>query len=326
MRKLILAILPLALLAAGTIVVLAQEPARPGRPAAPAIAAPLATDDTMTARGHVVPARSVELSFVRPNTVAEVLVREGDMVEKDAALARLDAGDLQLRVDETAAALAQARANYDRLLATTEQGKAKFDAEISALRSDAGVAKLQALTAEIAQAVDGGLASNLEKLEAVRQADEKFYAAELAAATAQIQQAEAAFKRSQLDLERATLRAPMPGMVVALNVRVGETPSLSEPAFVLADVSSWRIETSDLSERAIVRITEGVSATITLDALPNVTFMGKVEAIRAIGVTRLDSPDVTYTVLIAPGRQDDRLRWNMTAMVTFDPENEAATR
>ncbi len=226
----------------------------------------------------------------------------------------------ELRVDETAAALAQVRANYDRLLATAAQGKAQFDAEISTLRSDAEIHKLQALTKQIADAVDTGLTSKLEKLEAVGQADEKFYAAELAAASAQIQQAEAALKRSQLDLERATLRAPMPGMVVALNIRVGETPSPSEPAFVLADVSSWRIETSDLSERVIVQITEGVPATITFDALPNVTLMGKVEAIRAIGVTKPDSPDVTYTVLVAPDQQDDRLRWNMTAMLTFAAE------
>ncbi len=95
MRKLILAILPLALLAAGTIVVLAHEPARSAGPVAPAIAAPLASESAVTARGHIVPARSVELSFVSPDTVTEVLVHEGDMVEKDAVLARLDVGDLR---------------------------------------------------------------------------------------------------------------------------------------------------------------------------------------------------------------------------------------
>jgi multidrug efflux pump subunit AcrA (membrane-fusion protein) len=320
MRRLILGILLLALLAAGTIVVLAHEPALPAGPAAPAIATPATPDAAVTARGHVVPAHSVELSFVSPDTVTEVLVREGDTVEKDAVLARLDVGELQLRVDENAAALAQVRANYDRLLATSDQGIAQLDAEISTLRSDAEIHKLQALTPQIAQAVEDGLEANLQKLEAVQLADAKFYAAELAAASAQIQEAEATLKRSQLELERATLRAPMAGTVVALNVRVGQTPSLSEPAFVLADVSLWRIETSDLSERAIVQIKEGAPTTITFDALPNVSLVGKVEAIRAIGVTRPDSPDVTYTVLVTPDQQDDRLRWNMTAMVTFAAE------
>ena len=56
---------------------------------------------------------------------------------------------------------------------------------------------------------------------------------------------------------------------------------------------------------------------ITVDALPGVEIPGKVTRIRAYGENR--QGDIVYMVVVKPDRQDERLRWNMTASVSIKP-------
>lgn len=79
--------------------------------------------DRVVAEAKVVPVQRASLRFETTGTVTEVLAREGDTVEAGQPLARLDARDLQLRVSEAEAVLAQAQANYDKLVegATPEE-------------------------------------------------------------------------------------------------------------------------------------------------------------------------------------------------------------
>jgi HlyD family secretion protein len=87
------------------------------------------------------------------------------------------------------------------------------------------------------------------------------------------------------------------------------------PLIRLADLSAFQFETTDLTELAVVRVKVGDAATVTVDALPGVEFQGKVTRIRALGENR--QGDIVYTVTVQPDRQDDRLRWNMTAAVSI---------
>jgi len=72
---------------------------------------------TVNATGQIAPSQVARLSFTSPGRVSEVLVKVGDTVAKDAPLARLDTRDLQLRVQQAEAGLAQAQASYDKLQA-----------------------------------------------------------------------------------------------------------------------------------------------------------------------------------------------------------------
>ena len=99
---------------------------------------------------------------------------------------------------------------------------------------------------------------------------------------------------------------------------MGEQVSPGAPVAVLADLSSWQIETDDLTELNIVRIAEGAPVLITFDAIPDLELPGKVVRIKEIGENKMG--DMTYTVIIAPDQNDDRLRWNMTATVVIEPE------
>src|SRR5438093_13139263 len=63
---------------------------------------------TVNATGQIEPAQIVNLSFGGTGRVGEVLVKVGDKVAKDAPLARLDTRDLEIRVRQADAGLAQA--------------------------------------------------------------------------------------------------------------------------------------------------------------------------------------------------------------------------
>ncbi|MBC8161091.1 MAG: HlyD family efflux transporter periplasmic adaptor subunit, partial [Roseiflexaceae bacterium] len=141
--------------------------------------------------------------------------------------------------------------------------------------------------------------------------------AELARAQAQVQQAEVALKVAQLALEDATLRAPSPGTVAEVNLTIGESPDAQLPAFVLAS-GEFQIETTDLTELQVVGIQPGNTVDLRFDALPDLALRGTVAKIETIG--QRSQGDIIYTVVITPEQLDPRLRWNMTAAVSFPAE------
>ncbi len=136
-------------------------------------------------------------------------------------------------------------------------------------------------------------------------------------ALAQSTQADA---QAQLDAAQAALSnldliAPYDGLVTAVNISADEHVTPGEPVITLADFSSWFVETSDLAETDVVKIRVGQAATVTLDSLPGIQFKGVVDSI-ADGPSS-KAGDVVYTVKVRLLNPDPRLRWGMTANVTF---------
>lgn len=121
-----------------------------------------------------------------------------------------------------------------------------------------------------------------------------------------------AAKASQNDLE---LKAPFAGTVTAVNTNPGEAEVAGTPVVTLADFSTWNVETTDLTELNVARVKVGQPAMIRFDALPGLDLIGRVTEIKAFGENR--QGDVVYTVVLKLERADERLRWNMTASVTF---------
>lgn len=140
----------------------------------------------------------------------------------------------------------------------------------------------------------------------------------LAVAKARVENSRAQLEAAKAALEGLELRAPFSGVVVSNNLNVGEQVNPSSPNLVVfADTSLWKIKTTDLTERDVVDIHEGQPAKVSFDAIPNLSLGGEVERIKPLGENR--QGDITYTVWIALDEQDDRLRWNMTSFVTFNP-------
>lgn len=205
-----------------------------------------------------------------------------------------------------------AKANLDKLLAGAEANQiAAARAQIAGAENNQG--KLQgeqrAGSLEAASAGVSIARAQLEQLTAPPRPTD------LASLQAQMEQAQVALKQAQLTLDRATLRATIDGTVVEVNFNEGEKLNPSGPGILLADLSAWQLETTDLSELDVALISEGNPATITIDALPDLELAGTVSRIKAIGET--SQRDIIYTAVITPAQGDKRLRWNMTASVTI---------
>jgi multidrug resistance efflux pump len=184
---------------------------------------------------------------------------------------------------------------------------AQAETNLALLLQGASQAELAVAEAEIQQAQ--------AQLELV-QADARPQA--IAAAEADVAAAEAVLAQARAALAQTELRAPFAGTVAALDARAGEQVAPGTPVLQLADFSAWQVETDDLTELSVVEVREGAPVTITLDAIPDLELAGQVLRVEAIGENKRG--DITYTVLIQPTQQDQRLRWNMTTAVFIEPQ------
>jgi HlyD family secretion protein len=248
----------------------------------------------------------------------------------------------RLAMENAEKALEQARVAYEAALQAERTGIAAAEARVEAAKArldrmlaGADADQLAAARAAVAQAEDdlarlqgeqrAGAIEAARAEVAIAEAElERLLAgarpAEAAIARARVEEARAALEQAELALERATLRAPIAGVVAALNIKAGEVVDPYLVAVRLADVRGWRIETTNLSELSVTRLREGDPAIIRLNAIPDLEIPGKVTSIRPLGTGQ--EGDVTlYTVVITPDRPDERLRWNMTALVQITPQH-----
>lgn len=135
-----------------------------------------------------------------------------------------------------------------------------------------------------------------------------------------VSQREVALKQAELERDKATITAPFAGTVVDITPKVGEWFGTTEPAVILADFSTWKVETTDLDELSVVNIDVGSPATLTFDALPDLEIPGRVTSIQSLGENY--QGDIVYEVTIVPTQWDERLRWNMTVTVAVEPVEE----
>lgn len=132
-----------------------------------------------------------------------------------------------------------------------------------------------------------------------------------------LENAKAQVAAAQMALERASLTAPFAGSILKVDIKTGETAIPGQPVMILADVSQWYVDTTDLAEKEVVKVAEGQDVRIIPDALADLTLHGRVESISQIASNR--AGDVTYTVRIKLDESDPRLRWGMTVEVRFEP-------
>ncbi len=138
---------------------------------------------------------------------------------------------------------------------------------------------------------------------------------ELRLAQAKVDTAHAARTAAQAALADSELRAPFGGSMAHLDLKVGQQVAPGQNVGTLADFSSWVVETTNLTEIEVVRISAGQGVTVTLDALPNAPLPGKVAQISPVFAEK--QGDITYTTRIALADRRPQMRWGMTASVTF---------
>lgn len=126
----------------------------------------------------------------------------------------------------------------------------------------------------------------------------------------QVSQAEAALELTQNNLKNAKIVAPFDGVVAAVNLRVGEPAASGLPAVTLADVSRFHLDVS-VDEVDVARVAPGQPVTVTLDALPDLFFSGRVD--RIAPTASATAGVVSYAVRITLAATDALVRAGMTA-------------
>jgi multidrug resistance efflux pump len=197
-----------------------------------------------------------------------------------------------------------------RQIANTRTAIEATEAQIAALQSGSPADRAAGSQIAAASASEAAARAKLAQL----QAEMSGKAVDTFAA--QIQQTEAAVSAAKLALAETTLKAPFAGTLAQLDIHLGERVSAGVPVVIVADVSGWLIETSDVTELKVPDIQVGQAVTIKIDALPELALQGHVESISA--VSQLKSGDVVYPVKIKVLEDDPRLRWGMTAAVVFE--------
>ena len=103
-------------------------------------------------------------------------------------------------------------------------------------------------------------------------------AGQSAAAKANIAQAQAAVDQARLELEHATIKSPVDGVVGKVLIRPGSIARAGVSIFPIVDQSKWWVD-ANFKETDLTRIEAGQKATVFIDLFPSHQFAGTVEAI-----------------------------------------------
>jgi HlyD family secretion protein len=259
-----------------------------------------------------------------------VQAAQASLAGAQARLDQLQAGARQAEVAEAEAALRQAEAAwkaksdaYDDNLrngalgATEEHLRAQVQAAAQAVT--AAKARLSQIKAGPTEAELRGARAAVQAAQAERDAtqarlDQMMAGAtkeQIAVAEANVAQAQAAADLAQANVDKLQLKAPFAGTIGNIYAREGEMLTPGQTVLALGDLSSLRVETTDLSEVDVARVTVGQPVNVTFDALKGQTLQGRVTHIAPM--SSASQGGVNYTVIVELGQLDPALRWGMTA-------------
>lgn len=138
--------------------------------------------------------------------------------------------------------------------------------------------------------------------------------ARYSSALASYEQAKVELDVAAANLENATIRSPIDGIVLARNVTEGESVLANSKALftVSGPLENMQIDTR-VSEADIGKVLESQEALFSVDAYPGMTFRGKVEQVRNEPVN--ENNVVTYNVVVLTENKELKLKPGMTAEV-----------
>lgn len=276
--------------------------------------------------GAVVPVRHVELRIGATGRIVDIPVNEGDIVQKDQVLVRLDNREQMTTLAETEATLHAAQAQLEKLkagplpqeIAIAESNVEIAQANLSRITEGTPDLNVTSLDMNVSRTVAEAELRRAEAELALLQSSAQ--AEDIAIAEANVARAQADLQRAQLALEATELRAPFAGTVASLDLEVGEQIGIPSPVVQIADLTEWQIVSQDLDELSVVNVQAGDKVAITFDAIPNLELLGTVTHIRPVGNYSRGSS--TYSVIVKPDSVDSRVRWNMTTQLVFQPSQK----
>ncbi len=270
-------------------------------------------DLVVTATGNLRPTNQVEVGSEVSGRIDDVLVDVNDVVARGQVLARINTDVIDDQI-------LQSRANLSAAHARVEQAQATLDVD---------TAQLERLR-EVYRLSDGRVpsAQEMQAAEGTVRRDE----AALVSARADVASAEASLSTAQTNRDRALIRSPVSGVVLARQVEPGQTvaASFNTPTlFVLAeDLSVMQLRVK-VDEADVGQVENGQSASFTVDAYPGRQFPAVVERVdlASSNIATAESTGsqqnsvVEYEARLTVQNSEGLLRAGMTATAAIATES-----
>jgi RND family efflux transporter MFP subunit len=269
-----------------------------------AVASPVSSDleqqrgTSLDASGYVVARRQATVSSKITGKVIEVLIEEGQRVERGQVVARLDDTNARAAVNQAEAQLEQAKANLKQSQIAQQNAQPIFERNREQFTRDI----ISAQTFDEAKA-SYDIAST---------------AVEVAARAVDVAAANLAIAERNLD--DTIVRAPFAGIVTVKAAQEGEmvSPVTAGGGFTrtgigtIVDMDSLEVEV-DVSENFINRVHHGQDATVELNAYPGWVIPANVIAI----IPTADRARATVRVRVGLEERDARILPQMGVRVSF---------
>ncbi|HKP31891.1 MAG TPA: efflux RND transporter periplasmic adaptor subunit [Chitinophagaceae bacterium] len=255
--------------------------------------------ETVTASGKIYPEVEVKVSPDISGEIVDLVVQEGDSVRKGQVLARIYADIYSNQKDQAAAMVSQQQAQVqnstaqlDALKSALDQAQITYDRQ-KKLMNDKVISKSEFEQAETT----------------LRSAQANYNAAVqgIKSNQASVQSALANLNKANADLGRATIVAPMSGVISLLSVKKGERVAgnsfnVGTEMMRVADMSTMEIRV-DVGENDVPKVHLYDSALVEVDAYNNRKFKGIVTQIASsskgtVGQTGVSNDVTNYEVRI----------------------------
>ena len=276
---------------------------------------------SVVATGRIEPISKVEIKSKANGIIKALRVNIGDVVQPGQILAELDKEDLAARLREAEARLRSAQANLEA--AEAELAKNKVAAEgpdvpflrrnkqrVEKLLEDGVIARQQ--YDDAASSVE--LAENRQR---VAQSQLSVSQSRIAQAKADVATSQARVERAKEELNYATIRAPISGVVLSRDVELGSPVSsilnmgaAATLVMMLGDVSQVYVK-GKVDEADIGHVKMGMPAKIKVETFKDKQFIGHVTQISPLGVDKENV--ITFEVRVSIDNAGGELKANMTA-------------
>jgi HlyD family secretion protein len=253
--------------------------------------------DAIAATGNINAVTTVSVGSQVSGTIQQIFVDFNSRVRKGQIIAMIDPRLLE-------AALVQARGSVDN-------AKAALD------RAQVGVIDTERTNRRNRELIKDGFVAQSD-VDSSQTALEQALAQKRSAEAA-LQQAMGALRVAETNLEYATIRSPVDGIVISRSVDVGQTvaASFQTPTLfsIAQDLTKMQVDTN-VDESDIGRAVVGQFVTFTVDAWPEKTFTGIVSQIRNSPIVTQNV--VTYNVVVRVDNRELFLKPGMTANVSIE--------
>ncbi|ALL08155.1 efflux RND transporter periplasmic adaptor subunit [Pedobacter sp. N36a] len=253
--------------------------------------------ETVTASGKVQPETEVKLSSEVSGEVTELLVKEGDVVKKGQLLIKVRPDVLKSGYDRAVASYSSQRASVASALQVMKQNEGNFVNAEATYKRNVELFNKKVISAS---EFDAAKAAYLTAKTNLARSKEDYTAAKF-----QLEQSGANVQEANANLAKATIYAPVNGVISKLSVELGDrilgTAQMAGTEIMrISNLTTMEVNV-DVNENDINRVNVGDSAKIEVDAFADKKFKGIVTEIASsskdIGSTTTSVDQVTNFVV-----------------------------